>query len=35
MINRDCLEQEEHTPPMFRYIVKDEGKETTIKRLIW
>ena len=35
MINRDCLEQEEHTPPMFKNIVKDEGKETTIKRLIW
>ena len=32
---RDSLEEEEHTPPLFRYMVKDEGKETTIKRLIW
>tara|TARA_R110002020_G_scaffold201152_7_gene403691 strand:+ start:4055 stop:4348 length:294 start_codon:yes stop_codon:yes gene_type:complete len=36
MINRDSLEEEEQTlHRLYRYIVKDEGQETTIKRLIY
>ena len=36
IINRDSLEEEEQTlHRLYRYIVKDEGQETTIKRLIY
>ena len=36
MINRDSLEEEEQTlHRLYRYIVKDEGQETTIKRLVY
>ena len=36
IINRDSLEEEEQTlHRLYRYIVKDEGQETMIKRLIY
>ena len=36
IIQRDSLEEEEQTlHRLYRYIVKDEGQETTIKRLVW
>ena len=36
LAQRDSLEEEEQTlHRLYRYIVKDEGKDTTIKRLIY
>ena len=36
IIQRDSLEEEEQTlHRLYRYIVKDEGQETTIKRLVY
>jgi len=37
MINCDSLEEEEKRSlnPLFRYMVKDEGQETIIKRLLY